>query len=278
MSDPSGLLSGRGTSPRFEECCVSIAELDVSSFPVPVTVPTTGCRRRTSTRSSPCSAACCCPRTPSPTCVEVLKGTDFYRPAHELIYDAILDLYGRGEPADADHRRRRADQARRPRPGRRRRPTCTRSSPSVPTAANAGYYAQIVARARRAAPPGRGRHPHRPARLRRAAATSTTSSTRPRPRSTPSPSSATGEDYLPLGDIIEGTLDEIEAHRLAQRRDDRRAHRLHRPGPADQRPAPRPDDRHRRPPAMGKSTLALDFARSACDQAQACRASSSPSR
>src|SRR5664279_1690348 len=27
--------------------------------------------------------------------VEVVKGRDFYRPAHELIYDAILDLYGR---------------------------------------------------------------------------------------------------------------------------------------------------------------------------------------
>src|SRR4051795_2886255 len=33
--------------------------------------------------------------------VEVLRGTDFYRPAHELIYDAVLDLYGRGEPVDA---------------------------------------------------------------------------------------------------------------------------------------------------------------------------------
>src|SRR5690606_41558330 len=33
--------------------------------------------------------------------VEQLRGTDFYRPAHEIIYDAILDLYGRGEPADA---------------------------------------------------------------------------------------------------------------------------------------------------------------------------------
>ncbi len=32
---------------------------------------------------------------------EVLKGRDFYRPAHEFIYDAIMDLYGRGEPADA---------------------------------------------------------------------------------------------------------------------------------------------------------------------------------
>ena len=33
--------------------------------------------------------------------VEVLKERDFYRPAHELIYNAILDLYSRGEPADA---------------------------------------------------------------------------------------------------------------------------------------------------------------------------------
>src|SRR5690606_25833763 len=32
--------------------------------------------------------------------VEAIRGTDFYRPAHEVIYDAILDLYGRGEPAD----------------------------------------------------------------------------------------------------------------------------------------------------------------------------------
>ncbi len=33
--------------------------------------------------------------------VEVVRGVDFYRPAHELVYDAILDLYGRGDPADA---------------------------------------------------------------------------------------------------------------------------------------------------------------------------------
>ena len=33
--------------------------------------------------------------------VEILRERDFYRPAHELIYDAIIDLYGRGEPADA---------------------------------------------------------------------------------------------------------------------------------------------------------------------------------
>src|SRR4051812_45708686 len=32
--------------------------------------------------------------------VETVRGTDFYRPAHETIYDAIVDLYGRGEPVD----------------------------------------------------------------------------------------------------------------------------------------------------------------------------------
>ena len=31
--------------------------------------------------------------------VEALHGTDFYRPAHETIFDVVLDLYGRGEPA-----------------------------------------------------------------------------------------------------------------------------------------------------------------------------------
>ena len=33
--------------------------------------------------------------------VEVLRPDDFYRPAHQTVYDCILDLYGRGEPADA---------------------------------------------------------------------------------------------------------------------------------------------------------------------------------
>ena len=32
--------------------------------------------------------------------VEILKTHDFYRPAHATIFDTILDLYGRGEPAD----------------------------------------------------------------------------------------------------------------------------------------------------------------------------------
>lgn len=33
--------------------------------------------------------------------VEVLSPDDFYRPAHQTVYDCILDLYSRGEPADA---------------------------------------------------------------------------------------------------------------------------------------------------------------------------------
>ena len=33
--------------------------------------------------------------------IEEVRPQDFYRPAHETIYEAIIDLYGRGEPADA---------------------------------------------------------------------------------------------------------------------------------------------------------------------------------
>jgi replicative DNA helicase len=77
-------------------------------------------------------------------CVEQLKGTDFYRPAHELIYDAILDLYGRGEPADAitvaDELTKRGDLTR-----VGGQAYIHELISAVPTAANAGYYAQIVA-------------------------------------------------------------------------------------------------------------------------------------
>ena len=33
--------------------------------------------------------------------IEILQGADFYRPAHTIIYDAVLDLFSKGEPADA---------------------------------------------------------------------------------------------------------------------------------------------------------------------------------
>ncbi|NMM23661.1 MAG: replicative DNA helicase [Phycicoccus sp.] len=77
-------------------------------------------------------------------CVEVLKGVDFYRPAHEQIYDAILDLFSRGEPADAitvsDELTKRGDLVR-----VGGQAYLHQLISSVPTAANAGYYATIVA-------------------------------------------------------------------------------------------------------------------------------------
>jgi len=75
--------------------------------------------------------------------LEILRERDFYRPAHELIYDAILDLYGRGEPADAvtvsAELTKRGDIAR-----AGGAPYLHTLISSVPTAANASYYAKIV--------------------------------------------------------------------------------------------------------------------------------------
>ena len=51
--------------------------------------------------------------------IEVLRGNDFYRPAHQLVYDAVLDLYGRGEPADAVTVAAELSRAGDDRPGRR---------------------------------------------------------------------------------------------------------------------------------------------------------------
>lgn len=76
--------------------------------------------------------------------LERLGPGDFYRPAHQNVYDVILDLYGRGEPADAVTVAAELD----------RRGVLARvgGAPylhtlisTVPTAANAGYYAGIVA-------------------------------------------------------------------------------------------------------------------------------------
>ena len=76
--------------------------------------------------------------------VEVLHGNDFYRPAHQVIFDCILDLYGRGEPADAitvSAELNRTDQLSKM-GGAVYLHTLIQSTP---TAANAGYYAAIVA-------------------------------------------------------------------------------------------------------------------------------------
>jgi replicative DNA helicase len=75
--------------------------------------------------------------------LEVLRPADHYRPAHQLIHEAILDLYSRGEPADAimvaNELTRRAEITR-----VGGAPYLHTLISSVPTAANAGYYARIV--------------------------------------------------------------------------------------------------------------------------------------
>lgn len=76
--------------------------------------------------------------------LEKVGPADFYRPAHQNVYEVILDLYGRGEPADAVTVAAELD-----RHGKLRRiggaPYLHTLISTVPTAANAGYYAGIVA-------------------------------------------------------------------------------------------------------------------------------------
>ncbi|GAB7049264.1 replicative DNA helicase [Catenuloplanes indicus] len=76
--------------------------------------------------------------------VEILKHGDFYRPIHATIFDAITDLYGRGEPADAITVAALLNDA-----GDLARiggaPYLHTLIASVPTAANSSYYARIVA-------------------------------------------------------------------------------------------------------------------------------------
>jgi replicative DNA helicase len=76
--------------------------------------------------------------------IEILRSPDFYRPAHLTIYEAILDLYGRGEPADAiTVAAALADAGVLAKVGGA--PYLHTLISTVPTAANASYYARIVA-------------------------------------------------------------------------------------------------------------------------------------
>src|SRR3954470_7997873 len=193
--------------------------------------------------------------------VEAVRGHDFYRPAHELVFDAVLDLYGRGEPADAVTVS--AELQKRGELGRvGGAPYIHTLLQSVPTAANAGYYARIV---------------RETAILRRlieagtkivqlgytgdgeaddivdAAQVEVYNVTDRR----------TSEDYLPLSAIMEGALDEIEAIGSRGGRGaagptgfadfDELTNGLH-PGQMIVVAAR---------PAVGKSTLGLDVARAA---------------
>ncbi len=75
--------------------------------------------------------------------VETLRVADFYKPAHSLIFDAVLGLYAKGEPADpitvSGELDRTGQMARTGGAAYLHHLTST-----VPTAANASFYAEIV--------------------------------------------------------------------------------------------------------------------------------------
>jgi replicative DNA helicase len=145
--------------------------------------------------------------------LEAIRPTDFYRPAHQTLYEATLDLYARGEPADpvtvAGELTRRGELSR-----VGGLPYLHTLVSTVPTAANAGYYAAIVrerAILRRlveagtrivqlgyGAAEGRGGEVDDVVDQAQAAVYDVTER-------------RAGEDYLPLKDILPATLQEIDA-------------------------------------------------------------------
>lgn len=194
--------------------------------------------------------------------IEQLRGRDFYRPAHEVVYEAILDLYGRGEPADAVTVA--AELTKRGEIGRiGGAPYLHTLISMVPTAANAGYYARIVrerAMLRRLVDAGTrivqlgyatdGGEVEDIVNTAQAEIYAVTES-------------RTSEDYVPIADTINATMEEIE---LAGNRGegmvgvptgfadlDALTNGLH-PGQMIVIAAR---------PAMGKSTIGLDIVRSA---------------
>jgi len=76
--------------------------------------------------------------------LEVVTGSDFYAPKHELIFNAIIYLFGRGEPTDViavtDYLNKQGNLLK-----AGGADYLHSLSSFVPTAANAGYYAKIVA-------------------------------------------------------------------------------------------------------------------------------------
>ncbi|BDZ45354.1 hypothetical protein GCM10025866_12630 [Naasia aerilata] len=193
--------------------------------------------------------------------LEAVKGVDFYVPKHEVIFDAILNLYAHGEPTDVitvtDELTKAGDLSRAG--GADYLHTLTGI---VPTAANAGFYAEIVAERavlRRLVDAGT-----RIVQMGYAAegeVTDLVNNAQAEIYSITREKEA--EDYVPLTDAVTAAIDEIEA---AQGRDgsmtgvptgfselDDLTNGLH-PGQMIVVAAR---------PAMGKSTLALDFARAA---------------
>jgi replicative DNA helicase len=193
--------------------------------------------------------------------VEVLRGGDFYIPKHEIIFDAILTLYSHGEPTDVitvtDELIKEGELSRAG--GADYLHTLTAL---VPTAANAGYYAAIVAERallRRLVEAGT-----RITQMGYAAEGEALDLVNSAQAEIYAVTGSTdNEDYVPLTEAIEAATNEIEA---AAHKDgtmtgvptgfaelDDLTNGLH-PGQMVIVAAR---------PALGKSTLALDFARAA---------------
>jgi replicative DNA helicase len=141
--------------------------------------------------------------------VEGLKSGDFYRPAHATVFEAILDLYGRGEPADAVMVA--GELTRSGEINRIGGASYLHTLVSmVPTAANASYYARIVtdqAVLRRMVTAGT-----RIVQMGYAATGEVTDLVdRAQAEVFALTSGRTSEDYLSLGEVFEGTIEEIEA-------------------------------------------------------------------
>jgi replicative DNA helicase len=141
--------------------------------------------------------------------LEVIRPSDHYRPAHQIVHEVILDLYGRGEPADpvtvANELTKRGEIAR-----VGGAPYLHTLIACVPTAANAGYYARIVRErailrrlveaGTRIVQLGYSGDGDADAIVDRAEAEVYGVTDR-----------RVSEDYLPLAEIMPGALDEIEA-------------------------------------------------------------------
>ena len=140
---------------------------------------------------------------------DLLESRDFYRPAHELIFDVITELFNRGEPADAVTVG--AELARRGEIGRIGGTAYLHDLvQGVPIAANVDYYAQIV---------------HEKAVLRRLvevgqqvaqlgqAGTGELEDIVDRAQKAvlDVDGTKTNDDYAPLADLVPGTIDELEA-------------------------------------------------------------------
>ncbi|HET6735634.1 replicative DNA helicase [Mycobacterium sp.] len=143
--------------------------------------------------------------------LERLRPGDFYRPAHQNVYDAILDLYGRGEPADAVTVAAELDRR-----GLLRRiggaPYLHTLISTVPTAANAGFYAGIVAEKallRRLVEAGTRVVQYGYAGAEGADVTEIVD--RAQAEIYDVTEGRTSEDFVPLEDLLQPTMDEIDA-------------------------------------------------------------------